>query len=247
MLEVHDHGAVRELRLARAPVNALDAALLSELGAQVERAPGAGAAALVISGRPGMFSAGLDVRALLACDKAALTDFWRLLFHVQEMIARSSVPVIMAITGHCPAGGTVLALHGDYRIMAQGSFVIGLNEVQLGLFPGTLVYRAYERLVGARCAAELLLRGALLDPLAAQQVGLVDELCAPAEVIPRALAYARGLLALPPRAFARTRELVRADLLALFDALQPQVFEDGTATWLSEETQARVRGLLERR
>ena len=76
MLETIDHGPVRELRLARPPVNALDPGLISALRGAIEGAPGGGARALVLSGRPGMFSAGLDVPYLLNLDRAAITAAW---------------------------------------------------------------------------------------------------------------------------------------------------------------------------
>ena len=82
----------------------------------------------------------------------------------------------------------VIALLCDHRIMARGEFAIGLNEVQVGLYPGDTIHRAYVRLIGAARAASLLSRGALLDPEAALAAGLVDELAAPRESLDSLLA-----------------------------------------------------------
>src|SRR5690606_5372216 len=134
MLEIVDHGGgVRELRLARPPVNALDPVLVADLRAAVERAESAGVRALVLSGGPRVFSGGLDVPALLALDRPAMEAFLADLLELLRALATSPVPVIAAVTGHSPAGGAVLAIQCDYRVMAEGDFRIGLNEVAVGL------------------------------------------------------------------------------------------------------------------
>ncbi|MEO7974348.1 MAG: enoyl-CoA hydratase/isomerase family protein, partial [Thermoanaerobaculia bacterium] len=133
MLERGEHGEILELRLARPPANALDPALIAALADAVAAAPAAGARAIVISGSPGRFSGGLDVPALLQLDRPAmeltLRDFFRLL----RALAASPVPIVAAVTGHAPAGGAVISIFCDARIMAEGDFKIGLNEVQVGL------------------------------------------------------------------------------------------------------------------
>jgi enoyl-CoA hydratase/carnithine racemase len=247
MLEILDHDRVRELRLARPPVNALSPALVSALRTALAAAEDRAACdAIVLSGQPGLFSAGLDVRELDRLEPAALAAFVDDFFALQRAIAASTRPIVAAITGHCPAGGTVLALYCDYRIMARGPYTIGLNEVQVGLYPGELIMRAFERLVGPRRCAELLMRGALLDPAAALETGLVDELAEGEVVRARALDYARELLALPRAAFARTRGLVRRDLVRLFDAVAESFAERFLEIWFSDETRARLQALLTR-
>src|SRR5579885_791602 len=133
MLTKIKHDDILELRLERAPVNALHHPLVQELKAAVEAAPKQGTKALVISGVPGMFSAGLDVAFLLAQDQAGMQRFWKDFFGMLRSIATSPIPIAAAMTGHSPAGGAVISIFCDYRIAAQGKFKIGLNEVQVGL------------------------------------------------------------------------------------------------------------------
>jgi enoyl-CoA hydratase/carnithine racemase len=215
MLNIIQHEDIREIRLARPPVNALNGELLRAFVDAVNDARDS--AAIVITGQPGVFSAGLDVPAILAMDRAAMTELFTSLWRAQQAVALSPVPVVFGITGHCPAGGTVLAIHADYRVMAAGEFRLGLNEVQVGLFPGPVIHGAFRRLVGGH-AAQLLTRGALIDPATALRVGLVDELCETDNCPARALEVARELRALPREAMLRTRALARADLHALFGA-----------------------------
>src|SRR5690606_41165619 len=102
---------------------AIDAAVIGE------------ARGIGLSGGPKVFSAGLDVPYLVGPgeDRAALTAAWQAFFAAARAIATCPVPVAAAITGHSPAGGCVLALCCDYRVMAAGDFRIGLNETQVGL------------------------------------------------------------------------------------------------------------------
>jgi len=246
MLEVVDHpsgadsAGIRELRLARPPVNALNAELLRALVDAVKA--GAGQGAILVTGQPGLFSAGLDVRGMLALDRDGVAAVFVELWRVQHAIAHSPVPVVFGITGHCPAGGTVMAIHGDYRVMARGEFRLGLNEVQVGLFPGGVIHGAFRRLTGGH-ASQLLSRGALIDPETALRVGLVDELCDASQVTTRALAVAREFCALPRDAMLRTRALVRKDLMELFGnpghaLMKEREFASmGTEAWFSAATQ----------
>ncbi len=236
----HEDGRIRELRLARPPVNALNLDLLRELGLEIERAA-RDSSSIVVSGKPGLFSAGLDVPALLELDREGLTAVFVELYRAQRTLAYCPVPVVFALTGHCPAGGTVLAIHGDYRILARGEFRIGLNEVQVGLFPGDLIHGAFARLTGGH-AAQLLTRGALVDPIEALRIGLVDELAEPAEVVARGIAVAREFANLPREAMLRTRALARGGLLSLFGSPEHASIREsefgalGAEMWLVPET-----------
>src|SRR6185369_17057957 len=107
-----------------------------------------GARGIVLSGREGMFSAGLDVPTLLQLERDHLRAFWNDFFGLCAALARSSIPVVAAVTGHAPAGGAVLAIMCDYRVMARGPFRIGLNEVQVGLSVPECIQAALRRLVG---------------------------------------------------------------------------------------------------
>jgi len=245
VLEIIDHEAVREIRFARPPANAFNMELLEGLNTALAEARTA-CQAIVLSGRAGMFSAGLDVPELLGLDRASMLRFWEAFFDAQALLAASPVPVAAAITGHSPAGGAVLALYCDYRVMAAGRFRIGLNEVQVGLFPGPVIYGALRRLVGPGVGDRLLSGGVLLGPEEALAVGLVDRVVEEASVLSAALEWARHMNSLPPRAVARTRALARADLIKLVGALGTSDYEAMNEAWFSAETQSTMRELVER-
>ena len=215
----------------------------------LETVSGTRADAIVITAQPGLFSGGLDVPGMLALDREGINTLFVDLWRLQRAIAAAPMPVVFGLTGHCPAGGTVLAIHGDYRVMAQGEFRMGLNEVQVGLFPGGVIYGAFKRLVGGH-AGQLLTRGALIDPAAALRMGLVDELCDPGQVEARALAVAREICALPREPMLRTRALARRDLVELFGnpghaLIQEREFGAmGVDMWFAPGTQERLKAMF---
>lgn len=250
MLERHPHGDILELRLARPPANALDGALIAALLEAVRTAPADGARALVLSGQPGLFSAGLDVPSLLGLPRDAMRRVWEDFSALMAALARSPIPVACAITGHSPAGGAVLALFCDYRVMARSPSVeqpyrIGLNEVAVGLVVPEPIARALARLLGAHRAERLLVEGRMLSAEEALAVGLVDRLTDGETTIEEALAWCRRHLALPPQAMAMTRRIARDDLVRLFDQSR-MTTEDFLEVWFSKETQASLRALAAR-
>jgi Delta3-Delta2-enoyl-CoA isomerase len=148
MILTFDHGAIRELRLNRPPANALSPELILALRRAVESAPHDGVRALVLSGAPGRFCAGLDVPLLLTFDRPAMASLWRELYALMRALACSPIPIAAALTGHAPAGGTVLPLFCDWRVIAEGDFKMGLNEVQVGIPLPPAILAALRRLVG---------------------------------------------------------------------------------------------------
>ncbi len=239
ILETIQHDNIHELRLARPPVNALNPELVAALRAAVLSAPSRGARGLVLSGPAGMFSAGLDVPHLLQLDRPAMAAFWVEFTGLCEALARSPIPIVAAITGHSPAGGAVLAIFCDYRIMARGAFRIGLNEVQVGLVVPEVIQAAMRRLLGSHRAERLMVAGAMLDAEQAHSVGLVDELIDTELVVGRAIGWLQDLLKLPPIAMSETRRLARADLHACFDRNAATLSNNEFAErWFSEESQS---------
>lgn len=247
-----NHGRIRELRLARPPVNALDPALCRALIAGLDQAVAEDMDAVVVSGASGIFSAGLDVPYLMSLgeDRHALHAAWGAFFGAARALAGLRIPVVAAITGHAPAGGCVLSLCCDYRVMARSPdparpFTIGMNETQVGLAVPDGAQHLMRRVVGQHRAERLLVSGAMVPDEEALRIGLVDELATMEEVVPRALAWLEPLLRLPRAPMLQTRALARADLVR---ALHPENlhldrFVDG---WYDPDTQAGLRALLAR-
>ncbi len=245
MIVTLEHGAVRELRLNRPPVNALAPELIAALLHSVQLAPREGKRALVLSGSPGIFSAGLDVPVLLKLDRAAMATVWRGFYALLSALASSPIPIAVAITGHAPAGGTVLAIFCDWRVAAQGDFKIGLSEVQVGLPLPPVIFAALRRLVGARLAERLSVTGLLLSPTNAAISGLVDEVAPADQVVDRAIQWCQDILTLPQVAMNLTREQARADLVKELRRDLDQELAEVGSWWWNQETQVALHRMAE--
>jgi len=246
MLQIIDHGEVHELCLTRPPANALNPEILEKIIESLRMAADQ-AEAVVVSGLPGMFSAGLDVPELLQLDRAEMNTFWKRFTDMLQIIATLPIPVAFAMTGHAPAGGIVMALFGDYRIMPMGGFKTGLNEVQVGLAVSQPIHRALVRAVGPHTAERILVSGELMPSEKAKAIGLVDELAEdPAATVVRAIEWCRQHLALPRQAMLTTRKMARADLHGFFAAESNLGVDDFVDIWFSEATQVALGALVKR-
>lgn len=247
LIQTIKHGRIHELRLARPPVNAINPALCQALCEAMDSAIANGAEGLVLSGGPKVFSAGLDVPLLLSIqeDGQALYDAWNGFFDAARALAACPVPVAAAIAGHAPAGGCVLALCCDWRVMAEGPFGIGLNETQVGIAIPPGIMRLMQRTVGARQAESLLLAGAMVESSRALDIGLVDELAAADAVVARAADRINLLLDLPRAPMLATRKLLRADLVEAVSPASMQL-EQCLESWRSADTQQALRAMVAR-
>ena len=246
MLLTFDHGPVREIRLNRPPVNALALELMIALREAIEPAAHHGRRALVLSGAPGRFSGGLDVPLLLTYDRVTIGRLWHEFYALLRALAASPIPIAAAITGHAPAGGAVLGLFCDTRIMADGDFKIGLNEVRVGLVLPPVILAALRRLLGPRQAERLAVTGALMSPQEALNVGLVDAIVPADQVVDRAIHWCETLIALPSEAMSATRRDARKDLVACFGPNTEAELQGVAESWWSPETQAALRALTAR-
>jgi len=255
MLEIVDHGSVREIRLARPPANALSPELISALDAALAEAPHGGARAIVLSGAPGLFSAGLDVPLLLGLARPEIEIAWGRFLSLVHRLATSPVPIAAAITGHATAGGCVLPLYCDARFMARGrvgkdgafrEFSIGVNEVAVGLPMPSVIVPALARIVGERQAERMCVTAELLAASEAYRIGLVDELLPLEETVERAVAWCRALVELAPGALLRTRAQLRAGLIAAVESAMVKDAHVFVEDWFGEEAQGALRALVAR-
>jgi len=237
------HGEVHELRLNRPPVNALSPDLLRFLADEVRRSPTQGARALVLSGREGMFSAGLDVPVLVELDREELGRALVAFFDAIEALAASTVPVAAAITGHSPAGGAVLALCCDRRVMANGDYTIGLSEVRIGIPVPRIVADLATRAVGRRVGEMLCVSGQLLSPAEALEIGFVDEVAPVGDVVAAARRWCEDVIQAPSQALNGTRSVLRRDLVESIQSHRKDDVRLLTDQWFQPELQTAMRDL----
>jgi enoyl-CoA hydratase len=188
-------------------VNAFDLDVFAEL----DRAFDASADddAVVIAGRDGMFSAGLNTKVMAVLDVGGMTELLAAFGRTMLRIWLEPRPVVAAVTGHAVAGGTILAMATDHAIAAEGDFRWGLTETTIGFVMPEWILAIARGNVAADRLDDLILPGAMVSPSEAVAVGFADALAPPGEVRAAAVARARELAALPRATYAATKRRLR--------------------------------------
>jgi enoyl-CoA hydratase len=191
--------------------NVLDPDAFAALIAVLDEAPDA--RAVVLTGREGVLSAGLDLKYMLANGREGTRE---LLVGFGTCLMRwwtDPRPTVCAATGHAIAAGTMFAMACDHAVAAEGGWW-GLTETQIDFELPLFAIALARANVRADRLEDLLLPGARIDAAAACEAGYADELVAPDEAVARAQARARELAALPPRAYAGTKRRLRGQAAA---------------------------------
>lgn len=162
---------------------------------------------IVLTGDPGCFAAGADLRDLSTRTAIGLYGghserYW-------EAIARCPKPVIAAVNGFALGGGCELAMHCDL-IVAGESAQFAQPEIKVGVMPGAGGTQRLVRAVGKFQALRMLFTGCLVKASQALAMGLVSEVVADESTLPRALELATEIARLPPLALAQIKEVVLA-------------------------------------
>jgi enoyl-CoA hydratase/carnithine racemase len=206
---VIDQGPIRTLRMNRPEKkNALTAAMYDGMAAALESASGTSPIrCVVITGAPGVFTAGNDLQDFL---KAAMGgeglggSVMRFLYS----LARCERPLVAAVEGNAIGLGTTMMLHCDYAVAAADAR-FQTPFVSLGLVPEAASTLIAPGLMGHRRAFELLVMGKVLNGEEAKACGLVNAVAPTGQVEAVALEAAKKIAALPPEAVAASRALMR--------------------------------------
>jgi len=200
---------------------------------------------VIISGKEHFFSAGLDLIELYHYDEGEIRSFWTLFLDFIARIVAFKKPLIAAINGHSPAGGCVLALACDARVMAEGQYIIGLNEVPVGIIVPESIFKLYAFWLGEGQASRSLLEGKLFSPEEALKIGLVDEMVNPASIMTAAERRIRKYMALEPNTWQQSKLNIRKGLIAASAADQSEELEKVLAQWWSPSTRSLLKMIID--
>ena len=244
MIKTDINGGIGIISIDRPPVNAINPELVSSLSHALDsfksddRING-----VVLQGRDGIFSAGLDITHLFPKNREYIDSFWKDFSALLVSMFSFPKPLYSLIGGHCPAGGTVMVIMSDYRIMSKGKYVIGLNEVDVGLTVPYGIGAVFQYVVGKRNAEELLLKAKLISPDDALRVGLVDELCETEDILDTTLERISVASSLYSDQQTKTKQILREQTL---DIVQQNIDRDAQLildSWFSESGQQRLESL----
>jgi enoyl-CoA hydratase/carnithine racemase len=214
---LESRGELAIVRLDRPPANALNPEVIGafeDVRAQLAADP---PGAVVITGREGFFSAGVDLK---------LVPTWTpeeqrtMVSGINDLVTGWYCfprPVVAAVTGHAIAGGMVIALCADYRVCAtEGK--LGLTELRAGVPYPVGAIQLVRAELSAPAARALALRAHLVEPDEAKRLDLVDELTAPDDVLERACAVAEEMAGFGGDSYTRTKLELRGDTLRRIEA-----------------------------
>jgi len=209
MFELTQRGRVAILQMTHGKANAMDIEFVRGLNAQVHVVQQSDARALVITGQGKMFSAGVDLPRLVEGGAPYVRDFLPAMNHAFEGLFAFPKPLVVAVNGHAIAGGCVLALCADYRLMGRGPGRIGVPELLVGV-PFPIVPLEIVRFATPRHHLQALLyRGLTLTADDALGHGLIDAVAEPERLLDEAVAVAEQLSAIGFEAFQLTKRLLR--------------------------------------
>jgi enoyl-CoA hydratase len=236
VLVTENRDDVTVLRIEHGRVGALDVELLDALTEAVT----ASGKALVLTGSGSSFSAGVDLRRILDGGRSYTEALLAALSRTFRAVFDHPRPTVAAVNGHAIAGGCVLALTCDLRLMSGGR--IGLSELAVGVPFPTSALEIVRHALGPR-AGRVLLGADTVDRERALALGLVDELAEPAELLPRATALAAELAARSPESY----RLAKTQLHRAADAAMAATADGDAAVlagWTSADTRRRIEAAL---
>jgi len=244
-IKVSKESDITTVTMSRGKVNAINETFVDELGAVFdELAADAETKAVILTGDGKFFSFGFDIPELLNYSK---NDFARYLKKFCAMYAQMFLfpkPVIGAINGHATAGGCILALTCDFRIMVTGKAKIALNELNIGAAIPAGCVGMLKTAVGERNAEKVLLTGAMYTAEDAQRIGLVDSVTSEETLMAEAKKIADEFPQKNPDAFKTLKNMLRRPAAECFGRSEEDSILDFIEIWYSEPTQKVLKGVV---
>jgi enoyl-CoA hydratase/carnithine racemase len=234
------------LTLDKARGNAMNPALIEELldaareAAEAESVRGV----LLASARPKLFCPGLDLVELFELERPAMRAFMLRFAEAMWTLFALPKPVVAAVSGHAIAGGCILALTADWRVLAPGA-QIGLNEVKIGVPLPWSVALLLRYTAAPTACSEVALLGRNFEGDAALRAGLADELAAPEDFRDACLRRLAEFTEKDLHAFARTKAYLRGDTVAAMKAREAELLGEWLDGWFAPGTRERIRGIVE--
>ncbi len=220
------------IKLDDGKMNVMNWDFFNELNASLDRAQTDQAAAVIFTSRPGVFSAGLDLKLLAVQTMQEALIFQRMFADTMLRLYLFPIPTIAAYTGHSIAGGAILSFACDRFMATDGPYKVQINEVANKMVIPTWISTICRSSIPPRWWKEVLLHSHVYSPREAFEKGIIDDLaCDGQDVMELAKTYARDLFRLDGPAYGATKQMMRqkeADYAM-------SVFEKELVTWLTRK------------
>jgi enoyl-CoA hydratase len=237
--------ATTTIRLEGGKANAMTVALLDTIERAIDDLERGPARAAVLTGYDRFFSAGLALPALVDLDRPAMHTFIERFARAMLRVFACEKPIVAAINGHAIAGGCVLALMCDWRIITDDLKTrIGLNETQIGIGLPAVVVEPLRAQVPAHALVPIALDGKLFGPTEALAHGLVHAVVPAADLHAAAEAKAHALAAHAPAATAQVKRALRRPAIEAIGRAGAAETEAWLDSWFAPEAQANLRAAV---
>ncbi|MEM9990133.1 MAG: enoyl-CoA hydratase/isomerase family protein [Bacteroidota bacterium] len=236
------------VELANGKVNAINAELSKDLAqAFTELEADKSVKAAILTGQQGCFSAGMDVVAMATADLEGTKELWRAYMMALRAMVRFSKPLIGAISGFAPAGGTIFALCTDYRIMAKGEkHVMGMHEFKMSMVVPRMMSEIYAYQLGEPVAWEAIQNARLFNSDQAASIGLVHESVAEEDVLIRAEQHLQKMMKVYLPTYQTCKQMFRKGLLDIVNQDIETLVDEIAKGWEDPFTQKIFQTFMEK-
>jgi enoyl-CoA hydratase len=244
-IDSRDTGSVRILELRHGRANAIDVELFEALMAALAKAEADGRRALVLTGSGSIFSAGVDLRRVLEEGEEYLRRFVPMIGQGLQRLFAFPRPVVAALNGHAVAGGCIMACACDRRIAAAGDATIGVPELQVGVPYPSAALEILRFVIGNHGLEEIVYSAGTSRVEAARDLGLVDEIVSPEDLLDRAVAVAERMALVAAETFDLTKGQIRRPVLDRLAAGADSADREVERIWRLASTRETIRGYVE--
>jgi enoyl-CoA hydratase len=245
MVEFEDRGVISVLRMIRGKGNSLNLDLTAAVLDALDRLESSPARAGVLTGQGNTFCAGVDLAALVEGGPDYVRRFLPLFARLLERLMSFPKPLVAAVNGHAIAGGAMLVLTADQRLLARGTARMGLTELKVGVVFSARALEIARFATPPQHLSTLILSARTWAPEEAFARGLVDELVGPEQLLDRACEVAGEMAAVQPAAFTATKLALRRPMI---EAARERGAKSDSAVlehWSSTDTLRQVASFVE--
>ncbi|MEM1229856.1 MAG: crotonase/enoyl-CoA hydratase family protein [Pseudomonadota bacterium] len=205
-------GDIAVITMDDGKANAVSYAMIDSLNSALDESEAA--RAVVLAGRPGVFSGGFDLSVMKAGDMAAVTELVKRGGILAHRLYGLKKPLIAAATGHGIAMGAFMLMASDTRIGPEASAKYGMNETAIGMVIPMFAQVLAEERLSLRHRTGAFIQATIYDSQGAVDAGYLDRLVAQDAVVAKAVEEAEQLAQYPTDAYAGNKLTIRANALA---------------------------------
>jgi enoyl-CoA hydratase len=218
-------GGIAQITMDDGKANAMNWKFFEEMGKSMDQAENDWAKALVITGRPGFFSGGLDLKLLPTLSASEMRDFATTFARTMLRVFSFPVPTIASSTGHAIAGGAMLTFACDRRFALDGPYRIQMNETLIGIALPSWMFLIARSAIPSRWRNEALLHARAYNPNEALERGILDSVAHDADSLAAHVKAATAeLLNLNLPAYAASKKNLRqAEIKHVLDLLKKEL------------------------